>query len=306
MKKSLFHRIALLSFSAMFMVTALPGVALAAAESGRGRRDRDSEFKVTEQETVRNTFPVTVSPEQRELIVDNVFGNIEVVGTNSDQVQLVVTKTYRAESKDKLELAKKEVTLDVKNESGKLKLYVNGPFRCNCDNCVHWDHDSGYLVNMDFQLQVPNRMKLTLKTVNDGNIKVQGVAGDYAVHNVNGDISMSDIAGSGRVETVNGAVKVTFRENPKADSDFRSINGNVELAFSKNLSADFRFKTFNGGVYSDFEMTALPQRQPESERRNGKFVYRSDRFTGGRVGSGGPEIKIENLNGDIRVLERHV
>jgi len=40
------------------------------------------------------------------------------------------------------------------------------------------------------------------------------------------------------------------------------------------------------------------------ERRNGKLVFRTDRYTGGRVGSGGPEIKLENLNGDIRVLER--
>ena len=41
----------------------------------------------------------------------------------------------------------------------------------------------------------------------------------------------------------------------------------------------------------------------DAERKNGRFVYRSDRYTGGRAGSGGPEIKLENLNGDIRVLE---
>jgi hypothetical protein len=60
----------------------------------------------------------------------------------------------------------------------------------------------------------------------------------------------------------------------------------------------------NGAVYSDFEMTSLPAQPASAERRGTKFVFRSDRFTGGRVGSGGPEIKAENLNGDIRVLER--
>jgi hypothetical protein len=73
----------------------------------------------------------------------------------------------------------------------------------------------------------------------------------------------------------------------------------------RGLSGHFRFKTMNGAVYSDFEMTSLPAQPVSAERHGSKFVFRSDRFTGGRVGSGGPEIKAENLNGDIRILERH-
>lgn len=270
-----------------------------------GRHDRDSSYKVTETETIRNTYPVAGAVGQREIEVDNVFGSVEVVGTAGDQVQLVVNKTIYAESDAKLANAKKEVTLDVKQDGDTLRFYVNGPFRCNCDGgCNNWGRDPGYSVKMDFQLQVPNRMKFKLKTVNSGNIKVSGVAGDFIVRNVNGSISMTDVAGSGAATTVNGGVTVSFRENPKENSEFKSINGNVVLHFAKQLSADFRFKTFNGGVYSDFPMTGLPQKQAAAEKKNGRFVYKSDRFTGGRVGSGGPEIKIENLNGDIRVLER--
>ena len=271
-----------------------------------GRHDRSAAYKVQEQEIIRNSYPVPASA-ARELEVDNVFGSVEVVGTSGDQVELVVNKTIYAETEAKAANARKEVTLDVKQEGDVLRFYVNGPFRCNCDGgCNNWGRDPGYTVKMDFQLRVPNRMRFKLKTVNDGNIKVQGVAGDFIVRNVNGSISLSDVAGSGAATTVNGAVTVTFRENPKEDSEFKSINGNVELHFAKELSADFRFKTFNGGVYTDFPMTGLPQKPSDVERKNGRFVYRSDRFTGGRVGSGGPEIKVENLNGDIRVLERHV
>jgi hypothetical protein len=61
----------------------------------------------------------------------------------------------------------------------------------------------------------------------------------------------------------------------------------------------------NGKVYSDFEMTMLPAHPVSSEQHGTKFVFRTDRYTGGRIGSGGPEVKAENLNGDIRVLERH-
>jgi hypothetical protein len=79
----------------------------------------------------------------------------------------------------------------------------------------------------------------------------------------------------------------------------------VELRFAHDLSADFRFKTFNGGVYSDFPVSALPVQPVKEEHRGAKVIFRADRYTGARVNSGGLEIKVENLNGDIRILENH-
>jgi DUF4097 and DUF4098 domain-containing protein YvlB len=140
--------------------------------------------------------------------------------------------------------------------------------------------------------------------VNEGNISVRGVAGDFSIHNVNGRVDVQDAAGSGLVKTVNGGVKVTFRTNPTAKSEFGTVNGPIELYFVQPLAADFRFKTFNGGVYSDYELTQVPSEPTEPERRNGRFIFRADRFTHGRIGSGGPEISIDTLNGDIRVLQR--
>jgi hypothetical protein len=241
----------------------------------------------------------------KSLEVDNVWGSIEVVGTSSDQLQLTVNKSTRAESKDKLEQARKEVTLDITEQPGSLKLYVNGPFRCHCDDgCGHREFE-GYVVKMDFKLQVPRDIDVKVKTVNEGRVVVRDINGSFLVRNVNGDVEMSSIAGSGTARTVNGPVKVSFRQNPREASDFNTINGNVELRFAQSLAADFRFKTFNGGIYSDFPVTALPVRAAQEEHHGAKFVFRADRYTGVRIGSGGPEIKVENLNGDIRILENH-
>ena len=38
--------------------------------------------------------------------------------------------------------------------------------------------------------------------------------------------------------------------------------------------------------------------------RDGKFVYRSNRFTGARAGRGGPQIKLDAFNGNIRINAR--
>jgi len=301
--KAKLNLLAIFSGVALLCWTNLP-ISNAYAGSAVGDHDRErSELTLREQETIRKSFPA-----HKILDVDNVFGSIEVVGGQSDQVQLVVTKTLRAESQAKMDAAKKEVTLDVSEEADLLKLYVNGPFRCNCgDGCNGngWRHGPGYEVTMDFQLQVPRNIELELRTVNSGHINVRGVNGSFSVHNVNGAIDLEDVGGGkATAHTVNGGVKVVFRENPKENSGFTTINGRIELYFARGLSADFRFKNMNGGVFSDFPMTSLPPQSVNAERQDGKFVYRADRFTGGRVGSGGPEIKAENMNGDIRVLER--
>ena len=268
--------------------------------------DWDNEMPVKDQETIRRSFTVNAAGSANKLEVDNVFGSIKVTGIAGDQIQLVVTKNIKAESKDRLDAAHKEVTLDMTQSGNFVKLYVNGPFRCNCDDCYHSHGDEGYVVHMDFELQVPLKTELNVRTVNQGNIRIENVSGDYSVRNVNGSIEMLGVGGAGIAKTVNGGLKIRFRENPTASSQFASVNGSVELSFQDNLAADFRFKTFNGGVYSDFPMAALPQRPATEEHRNGKFVFHSDRFTGGRVGNGGPEIRVENLNGDIRVLKNHV
>lgn len=265
--------------------------------------DFEESLTFTEDETINKSF--SLSSGQRTLVVDNVWGSIHVVGGTPDQVQLVAKKTIRADSKDDLELAKKEVALDITQEGSTLKLYVNGPFRCQCDGCVSIRERQGYIVKYDFELQVPRDVNLTARTVNDGEVTVKDVAGNFSVHNVNGPLEMTNVAGSGQAKTVNGELKVLFRDNPQKNSSFSSVNGDVDLYFLPKLSADLRFKTFNGEVFSDFQMSALPPREPVSQRQNGKFVFQADRYTGGRVAAGGPEIKVETLNGDIHIRERH-
>ena len=141
------------------------------------------------ERNIRKSFTLTGA--HKVLDVDNIFGSIDVIGGQGDQVQLVVNKTISAESKDRMDTAKEEVTLDITDQPDFLKLYVNGPFRCNCkdghDSCG-WHGDRGYRVKMDFQLQVPRNVEIKLKTVNSGQVRVQDVTGNFDVHNVNGGI----------------------------------------------------------------------------------------------------------------------
>jgi hypothetical protein len=159
-----------------------------------------------------------------------------------------------------------------------------------------------YSVAFDFEVRVPRNTRLRLCTINGGDVHVAGTIGDFEIDNVNGAIALSGVRGSGRAVTVNGAVSASFAENPKAASTFKSVNGDLDVIFQRNLSADLLMKTFNGGLFTDFDVAPLPLQAAGVERRNGMTVYRGSRFTGFRVGQGGPQVTLDAFNGDIRVV----
>jgi len=228
---------------------------------------------VEQNETIQHTYPLPGAAPQK-VIVDNVNGSIHVTGYAGNEVRLTTHKRLRADSSETAEQARRDVKLDISQDANTVRFYVDGPFRCR-DGGIHIDRDPGYEVKYDFELQVPHDSAIDLKTINDGEIEVEGVAGDYKVDNINGGIEMTDVSGSGKVYALNGKVKVTFRENPRAKSSFGSLNGEVRVSFQPDLSADLRFKTFNGGVYTDYDVTYLPLPAAAAERRDGKFVYKS-------------------------------
>ncbi len=242
------------------------------------------------------------------VIVDNVDGSIDATGYSGNDVQMEVTKRIEAESDERMQAAKKEVRLDIQQSGDTLKLYVDGPFRCHCDDCCdhgrNGDHGHrGYQVHFDFKLRVPAAARVDLYTVNGGQIFVRDVTGGFDVHNVNGRIEMSGMGSGGTAKTVNGGVKVVFAKNPSVKSEFETVNGNVDLTFRPGLSADARMQTMNGELLTDFDVTALPVEAAETERHGGKFVFKRGGSTGVRIGAGGTDIRMKTLNGDIFIRE---
>jgi hypothetical protein len=275
---------------------AITACALAGTILDASRRD----WKTEAREPIRHTFT-----NDKSLDVDNVDGTIQVIGDNGNTIRVEGEKVIHAADKQALDRARREVTLDVNEKGGVAQLYVNGPFR----NSNHSSEDHGfhlhfdehdYEVSYNFTIHVPRETELRLRTVN-GDVKTEQTSGKFDIHGVNGPVSMTGAAGSGVVKTVNGRLDVSFRENPKAPTEFETVNGAIEASFAPNLSADLRFKTLNGSAYTDFEATALADTAGSAERRNGKFVYKSNRRSSVRIGSGGPELNFQTLNGDIRI-----
>ncbi|MFN7993862.1 MAG: hypothetical protein U0Q18_09690 [Bryobacteraceae bacterium] len=257
---------------------------------------------VEQNETTQRAFTLSGSA-PRKVIVDNITGSIQVTGQAGNEIHMVARRHVRADSAERAEEARRDVKIDISQTANTVRLFVDTPSRCR-DGGVHMHGSPGYEVRYDFELQVPRDTAVDLKNINDGEIKVANVAGDYKVENINGGIEMDEVAGSGRVYALNGKVKVLFRSNPREKSSFGSLNGEVRVTFEPDFSADLRFKTFNGGVYTDFPVSYLPTPASAGERHGAKFVYKSNEWSSVRVGHGGPELSFDAFNGNIRILSR--
>lgn len=264
------------------------------------------DFDRSEKDEIRKSLQFPTGGSSHQIVVDNISGSIEVVGYDGSEVQLLAHRTSFGATEEKLRESKEKITLDIREEPGKIILYVNTPWRCG-DGTVSYRRrdDYGFDADFDFELKVPFRSDISISTINKGQITVSDINGAFDVHNVNGAIAMSGIAGSGLVSTVNGKVVVKFSKNPAARCGFRTVNGSIEVEVPDELSADLKLKTFNGGVYTDFDVTGLPRRAPLPERIGRRTVYKGDEFFSVRAGKGGPEMLFDTLNGDIRILRIH-
>jgi DUF4097 and DUF4098 domain-containing protein YvlB len=258
---------------------------------------------VEERQTIQKTFVFDASAGARQVEVDNFEGSIQITGYDGHEVQLRVNETLEADSAEKAQTARREVRLEITQTNNVVRCYVDGPFRCR-DGSVNfrgWEH-YGFKVRYDFELKVPQQTGLHVKTVNGNDIEIDKTSGNFDVDNINGGVRMTDVSGAGRVYALNGKVRVRFAKNPDADCYFGSLNGDVEVSFRPGLSANARLKTFNGQAYSDFPVSYMPADQPVKKSEKGKFIYKSGEFQAVRIGDGGPELKFDAFNGNIRIL----
>jgi DUF4097 and DUF4098 domain-containing protein YvlB len=271
----------------------LAGAALALSAASR-------DYKVEDRSPVNHTFSG-----DKKIDTDLVNGSVEIIGDGGNTIRVTGERIIHAADQQQLAAAKRDDVLDMNEKEGVAQIYENGPFRNeggNHSSDNHGFHDKSdreYWVEWNVTVHVPREIAMYLRSVN-GSIKTQDTSGAFDVKAVNGSVTMTNIAGSGSIGGVNGSNVISFRENPKSDSSFTSVNGKVDVTFKPNLSAEFELKTVNGGMFTDFESVALAS-TGTSSKDSGRFVYKSHGTSRIRVGSGGPQIRMETVNGSIQI-----
>jgi hypothetical protein len=141
-------------------------------------------------------------------------------------------------------------------------------------------------VQVDFTIRVPRGVKLSANTVNGG-IDARGIQADVLAHTVNGKIVV-EAKGNVQAHTVNGGITATMGDTSWTGTrEFHTVNGGITLELPATANTDFNASVVNGNIESDFPIMVRGKIDP--------------RRLSGTLGSGGRELKMNTVNGSIKI-----
>jgi len=142
-------------------------------------------------------------------------------------------------------------------------------------------------VSVQFTITLPKGVKLTASSVNGG-LDIAGATAAVSAHTVNGGIEAASLGGPVSAKTVNGGIKVRTGTLGDGPVEYETVNGSVTLGLPEGTNADIDMRTVNGSITSeDFPITV----QGRIDRRQ----------LSGKIGKGGPTLRVKTVNGSIRL-----
>jgi DUF4097 and DUF4098 domain-containing protein YvlB len=277
------------------------------------RYQKDKKLKDTE--TIRKEFRFDTNSVDNILVVDNVYGSIDVEGYNGNTIQVEVVKTIQADTQKDLAKGKEEIGIKSAKKGAAIYVYLDSPYS-------HFDLKTGgfdhrefsfnyrrnykhrskrmYKYRLDFKIKIPKNTSIDVKAVNNGNITVENVHGKLLiVHNINGAIDLKNVSGKTDVNALNKDINITYTKNPTEESWYRSLNGDINIKFKEDLDATISYKTMNGGFYTNFDVEkTTPKIRKATERKSRGTKYKIDSNKHFKIGKGSVHLHFDQLNGD--------
>ncbi len=282
----------------------LTGVALLCAQTAI--MAQPLEFK----EHISKQFTPQKAAEATTLAVYNLQGFIKVEGYSGDKVLLEIDKTIAAKEDKWLQIGKQEFELAFDQQSDTIWAYIAQPYDSRPHEWRDYEWNDRrrieYTYTLEYTIKVPYNMNIHVSTVNKGDVTVQDVAGIISAHNVNGPITIKNAKNTTDAHTINGNLTVNYLAVPPGNSSYYTLNGTLSVTYPQSLSADLEFKSMNGGFYTDFDnVQVLPARITKTERKTDEgTVYKINKDSDIRIGSGGKTFKFETLNGNVYIKKQ--
>ena len=241
-------------------------------------------FETSSGEDVREEFHQTypLSANGRVLL-ENLNGNVKIAVWDRNEVQVDAVK--RAFNRERL--ADANIEVNASPDAVRIRTrYRQGTHNFNDDDEQGRYHNPA---SVDYTLTVPRQARLESIELVNGSIDITGVEGAVKASSVNGRVVTRGLLGEARLTTVNGSLEATFsRLEESKPLSLASVNGNVVLIIPSNANAIVRADTVHGAISNDFGL----------EVTDGDYVGHE---LYGQIGTGGPRIKLGNVNGGIQI-----
>jgi len=136
-------------------------------------------------------------------------------------------------------------------------------------------------------LKLPRRVELATRGIN-GKVSIGEMEGSVQVSGVNGHVEVLGVMGAAEVNGVNGGVSLTITHMSDDRVKVNGINGGVELRLGNEVNADLNINGLNGNVAVDAPNVEVLEQKRSKLRA--------------RIGAGGTEIKVNGINGGVRLV----
>jgi len=157
---------------------------------------------------------------------------------------------------------------------------------------VHLDNVGDAVIDNSFAPTVVSNARGSLKiSGNNNSVDVLHVDKDLDVETRFQNVDVRDPKGAVSVKNRNGDVSITFSEPPSRDVNVSAEFGAVTLEVPANASFGADVITRLGEIHSDFSELQSSGVGP-------------DHTSSGHVGTGGPSVRIETRNGEVRIRKR--
>jgi DUF4097 and DUF4098 domain-containing protein YvlB len=212
--------------------------------------------------------------------IDNPFGSIDVIGTDSNVISVTADRTLTAPDTVTLKEASDGVALSFEGDTKVRLIRTLLPPMRN----VRW----AVLVN--YVVHVPRGVNVKIGGSKSAeHIRVSNVNGSVTINGFSGTVIMEGVVGASVVNMVNGRIIYDYTQKPVARAQVQAVNADIDMWLPANSNFEWVANTINGDMLSTFNVKA--------RSFNGSVFH-------GIVGSGGPTINTESMMGHVAVLVR--
>jgi hypothetical protein len=259
--------------------------------------------RVESKETIQVDAPVGGT-----LRIHNSNGRTRITGEDRSDIEVMSLKTARAETEEAATELLEEIRLVFHETPEGLDLEVDVPRKWNRRGSAN------------LCVRLPRSMILAVAAAN-GRVDVSGIRGPVKARSTNGSVSVSDVVGDVEVATSNAKVSCSCTcgrllarssngkieiDQHRGSIDASTSNGLIRAALEEVGQNGVHLATSNGRIVLDLPDDTdadVDIRVDNGVIRNDRPLRKTTRETGGRVvgrlGSGGPQIKLRTSNGSI-------
>src|ERR1044072_138210 len=230
------------------------------------------------REEFHQTYPL--SPTGR-VSLENINGGVQIKVWDQASVQVDAIK--RAVRQNRLNEA--NIEINATQENIRIKTEYPDENQIPRGDVRRYENST----TVDYTLTVPRKAILQSIEMVNGSIDIDGVEGSVKATSINGRVNARGLINEVRLSTINGQLVATFTQLDETKPiQLNSVNGGLTLIIPSNANASVRANTVHGGISNDFGLKV----------KHGEYVGHSME---GQIGTGGPRIKLNNVNGGIRI-----